>query len=169
MLVHGVDRWLIGYFERRFPYHLARDLAQQSNELIWERFSSFAPVHDEAFARWVGSVARIQALRAARGQSRRDAELGRDVDLSALVHDGTGPITALERQEKRDLLARELDRLAEPFRRAVEDQLAGGDVESFAKKEATAAATIRTRRHRAKIELKRRIRAKLRASATPST
>ncbi|EDM79580.1 hypothetical protein PPSIR1_21169 [Plesiocystis pacifica SIR-1] len=162
----GLNHWLHHYFAQRFGKTVAEDLAQTAAETVWRLIPTFEPEHPEAFGRWVNRIARILVMRE---WKRRQAE--RRNAASLLEHNlGTSPSSGVERLEHARMLESEMNRLQSPLRRAVEDQLRGGDVASFARRHGLPEATVRTHRRRGRKRLQQRIAARRRTpQSCPST
>lgn len=164
-LAKAIDDRLHRYFAARVDEQWAGDLVQEANETVWRKLPSFAAQHEQAFSRWVVSIARMLVMRVRQRGLPRSAQVV-EFDSLDFVNPGTGPSTALRRRERARVLESELRHLATPQRRALVDQLEGGDVRSFAAREGLALTTVRTHRRRGRQRVQARV---VRRVQTPET
>ncbi|EDM78359.1 hypothetical protein PPSIR1_05906 [Plesiocystis pacifica SIR-1] len=155
-LGRAINDRLRNYFRARVDEQLVADLVQEANETIWTRLASFEPVHDQALERWMLSIARILVLRVRYRRVPRAARV-MEFESAEFANPATGPSTALRRRERSRVLESELRRLATPHRLALVDQLAGGDVQSFAAREGLPSATVRSHRRRGRRSMEARV------------
>lgn len=143
------------YFEQIFDDADAKDLAQHSVAIVFDKLPGFQPDEAQLMA-WVIGIAHHVALDEFRARSRRIKieDAVREVQLTP----GPSPSSDLECLERLRLAQSELPSLPDHLRSVIEHDLADGEPEAFANKEGIAQATIRSRRHRAHKLLGERVR-----------
>ncbi len=153
-----LERWFAAHY-RGFD---SADLAQKTLIVISNRLPEFEMRNANAFMRWVLEIARYVALGALRDRER-EAKL--TVLLEAAPETSKmGLSTYVKRAELRERLWREIEKLPDSLRRAVENMLADGDARDFAEGVGLDWGTVRGYRSRAIA----RLRQALRSSTTPT-
>jgi RNA polymerase sigma factor (sigma-70 family) len=156
------------YFRRWVGEAEADDLTQKTLMAVARKLPDFEVRADQPFIRWVRGIAHIQVMEALRQQRRRE----RRADRFAGLDQGQAPATNLNshlaRAENLELLEQELEKLDSPYRRAIENDLAGGDAGTLAAREHIKRGSARTRRRRAYALLRDLLR-KRRKSADEQT
>ena len=151
------------YFAKRFDSVVAMDLVQHTIEMIVEKFDEFATEDAAKFRSWVFVFAYFEEQNARRSLHRERERQG------ALVEFPSGdpsPSSYARNRQEREILRRNLGRLDEPLRRAVEHWLEDGDAESLAEREGIRAGTVRSRGSRGRVQLQELVQAEIK---TPST
>jgi RNA polymerase sigma factor (sigma-70 family) len=147
---------LRGWFKSRVSGCDSDVLVQDTLIVMWKKLPNFEMRSEEAFMSWTFKIARFAALAALR-QMEREAKqaqaLGRDVRAPS-----PGLNTRLERAERIALIAREVDKMPDSIRRAVENMLDGGDARDLAERANLEWSSARSLESRARAQLRKRIR-----------
>lgn len=165
-LVRRLTRELRPYFAREVGEADARDLVQKTLLVIARKLSSFDMTRG-SFASWAFGVARIE-LREARRQRRRRWSLHSMV-ASVAPSPATSPSSRVRWRERRELVDEEIQRLPDLYRRALEHERAGGDMATLAELEGISRAAARSRCHRAREQVTRRVQRRLAGASASST
>lgn len=165
-LGRALSRELRHYFSRRFGPSDAEDLAQTTFAVIWAKWAVFEPRGPDSFRRWVFAIATREAKAARRVQQLR---AGRFVKPEGSHRaPGTSPSAHARGLEFAERVRDELEQLNDDYRRAIESEVAEGDLRDFAAVEGVAPGTVRTRRHRGRAQLRARLRAFVEDTPPPS-
>lgn len=138
-------------------------LVQDTLIVVWKKLSSFEMRSEEAFMRWTFNIARYAALAALRQMEReakRAQASGRDVRAPS-----PGLQTRLEQAERIAMIVREVDKMPDSQRRAIENMLDGGDAKDLAKLANVEWSSARSLESRARARLRKRMRSP--SSSTP--
>lgn len=133
----------------------ANELTQITLLIIYRRLPELALDPARPFLHWVRAIARMQAKLAHRQRDRARRRL----EMLAQIMPPTTPglSSRFARAELLALVERALVELDSPYRRVLENDLEGGDIDEFARREGIVRATVRTRRRRAIAQLRRRL------------
>lgn len=145
------------YFGREFDDVEAVELSQRTVTAIVRQLPGFE--FRGTLTNWVYGVARNQALVEHRTR-RRQAAL-RDAVALVAPRSTTSPTSRVHAQELLAIALEELAKLPPYYRRAIENDLKGGDIESLAKREGIPRSTARVRRFRAIERLRRLVAARM--------
>lgn len=148
LLARALGRDLRCYFAARCKETDAEDLVQSTLEVIWRKLPEFEPQHPDSFRRWVLAIAAREA-KSACNRRRRELELGGDLPGTPAALDRRQSSELLWR-ERAELVRAELEELDDRHRRALEHELAEGDLRAFAAQEGISPETVRTRRFKAR-------------------
>lgn len=155
-LGRALERFFVRHFSRRCGSARAPDLSQSAVETVWRKLPSFEPEHDDAFTRWVTRIAHYAVLHEHERRRAKAVEAG-EFESVEFQHPKTSPSARVRERERMRLLRSELRRLHPRLRGALEDQLRGGDVLGYARRQGLPAATVRTHRRRGREALRQRI------------
>lgn len=144
------------FFARSFSESDAEDLTQITLMIIHRKLPDFDVDGERPFVHWVRAIARVQMKEAQRQQGRRERREGRVAHVRRTP--ATNFSSNLNRNERLEMIERELDQLESPYRRVIENDLAEGDVKEFAKAEQIQLGSVRTRRTRAYAKLRALLR-----------
>lgn len=160
------------YFAREFGKAETIELSQRTVAAVVHQLPGFVP--RESLQKWVFGIARNQARDEHRARKKR-ARLHQIA--TQLIRSRTSVTARVYDNQLKTILLQEIEQLPPHYRRVIEHELDGGDIESFAEREGIPPNTARTRHHRALDRLRRRLAARLAArpksaskdSATPSS
>ncbi len=162
-----VETDLRRYFSRRFGPEDIDDLVQATLVAVFSKLRKFEDRGESSFLRWVYGFASNEARMAMRERMRRNhrlAELEGDPKRPR-----TSPSSKLDRKRRMELIRAEAAELRSLYRRAIENELAGGDAGTFAAQEQLGRNAARVVRGRAFKQIRARLGAKRPATRSPST
>lgn len=160
-LLHEL-RW---YFAREFDGLDAVELAQRTVTIVARQLPGFVP--QKSLKQWVFGIARNQGRIELRAHGRDDRLRG--LVAQVVRTPGTSPTARVYTNELLALLRAAIEQLPGKYRRVVEHDLEGGDIESFAEREGIKRSTARSHRFRAYAILRRQLVAHLESPpATPA-
>ncbi len=143
---------LCRYFAREFAKLDATELSQRTLTVLARKLPGFEP--RVSLTAWMYGVARKRALTELRTRRRKDAL---EEAFARLVppRSTMSPTSRLHAHELLTIVLEELTKLPAHHRRAIENMLEGGDINSFAARQRIPPATARTRQFRAIERLRR--------------
>lgn len=142
------------YFARRVSSSEIDDLVQTTIMAVFAKLNQFKGRGHDAFMRWIYGFARFEAQQAMRSRKRRDAR--HEAYQQNQPPPPTSLISKIARMQKRVIVRRALTRLNAKQRRAIENDLEGGNAKTLAKAlelEPGAARMLQTRARRKLYEL----------------
>lgn len=165
-------RVLRSFFARDFDEAETIELSQRTVEAVVRQLPGFVP--RESLEQWMFGIARNQGLNEHRARSKR---AGLEVGPQIARRTPTSVTARIYIGELLAILLEELEHLPLQQRRVVENEMGGGDIESFAERENILPGTARTRRYRAFERLRQQVSIRLaprpasrrRDAATPSS
>jgi RNA polymerase sigma factor (sigma-70 family) len=146
---------LRGYFASRYSGLDCKDLVQETLIVIWTKLADFELRSETAFFCWARKIAQFMALAALR-QLAREKKLMRA--LGQVERPPTTRLsTKLHRAERLQMVLREVDKLPESYRRAVENMIDGGDARELAERAGIAWTSARVLESRTRKLLRSRV------------
>lgn len=153
--LEGLATYLVAqlrpYFSRRVGPVDEWDLTAEVVEIVLRKLPQ-APDEPEAFRRWVFTIARNQLQNLERKRGRRQ---GHSISVGELPARQMALSSALHRFALWGRFLRARTRLRGSHREVIDHDLAEGDDRAFARARGIKTATLRTRRHRAYLALRR--------------
>lgn len=135
------------FFRRLVGETDASDLAQMTMIIVMDKLPQFEMIPGKPFLNWVHAIARTQFQEACRKHHRRKrlaeglAQIEQTPQTNLSSH--------LARAEQLGMIDEALDDLDSHYRRAIENELQGGDAGDLAEREQIKRGSARTRRRRA--------------------
>ncbi len=150
-----LTRELQRFYARSIAKADAEDLGQIALLVVLRKLPQFEVDPRRPFLSWVRGIARLELQEEYRRQKRRARLAGQLAHITR-----TPPISFgswVLRAERLELVEQALAELDSPYRRIVEVDLEGGDLDELAAREGVTRGALRTRRRRAYAKLRRKI------------
>lgn len=154
---------LYRFFRGRVNESEVDDLVQLTIIIVHRKLPEFEVREGEPVLRWVRTIARVQVLEEFRQQGRRQ-RLKANYAAQVVPTPSTNISSRLDRAANLEAVGQALPKLESPYRRVIENDLRGGDLGRFARREGLKRGSARTRRRRARGMLRRLVRAAGRAT-----
>lgn len=144
------------FFVSRYSRFDADDLVQDTIFIVWEKLPNFELRSEAAFMSWLRKIATYVGLAALR-QHKHERNLARALGQVERTP-STRQSSRLDRAARLEQVLREVDKLPQSYRRAVENMLDDGDARDLAERAGIEWVSARVLEHRTRALLRRRLR-----------
>jgi RNA polymerase sigma factor (sigma-70 family) len=140
------------YFRHWFAQAEIDDLVQSTLTAVSAKLHKFEDRGDNAFIRWVYGFARTEARAGLRRRRRNDDRL--DALARRITPPHMNPSSQIDREQRLEMIWQAAKQLPDAQRRAIENDLAGGDAGTLAEQEKVGRGSARMIQSRARRKLR---------------